>query len=93
MLLPSLIGILGALAHLRLASAVRRISVLLLSMLVGVLIWWSPVYDGMSGSWAGILVVTGILLSAWGILAALIIAPILVGVFALYGDKLKVGLS
>ena len=89
-LLPSLIGIAGALAHLRLASATRRIGALLLSMSVGVVIWWSPVFSGNTGTWQGTLVVTGILLMIWGILAALIIAPMLVGVFNLFGSKLKV---
>jgi hypothetical protein len=88
--LPSLIGIVGALAHLRLASATRRFGVLLLSMSVGVFIWWSPVFGGMTGTWQGTLVVTGILLMIWGILGALIIAPILVGVFNLLGSRLKV---
>ena len=86
-LLPSLIGIGGALAHLRLASATRRIGVLLLSMSVGVVIWWSPVLSGNTGTWQGTLVVTGILLMIWGILGALIMAPILVGVFNLLGEK------
>ena len=89
-LLPSLIGIAGALAHLRLASATRRTGILLLSMSVGVVIWWSPVFSGNTGTWQGTLVVTGILLMIWGVLAALIIAPILVGVFTLLDDKLKV---
>jgi hypothetical protein len=83
-LLPSLIGISGALAHLRLTSAVQRIGALLLCMFVGVLMWWSPVFSGMMGSWQGFLIVTGVLLAAWGILAALIMAPILVGVFSIW---------
>lgn len=89
-LLPSLISITGALAHLRLTSATKRVGVLLLSMSVGVFLWWSPVFSGNTGTWQGTLVVTGILLMFWGILAALIMVPILVGVFNLLGSKLKV---
>jgi len=80
-LLPSLVGLLGAVIHLRLASPIRRVAVLLLSMLVGVFLWVLPVFNGMMGSWGAFLVVLGLLLSAWGILVALILAPILINVF------------
>jgi hypothetical protein len=79
-LLPSIIWLLGALAHLRLSSAKPRVGVLLLSVLLGVSIWWSPVFDGMSGSLAGVFVVLGIMLSFCVILGGLVIAPILIGV-------------
>ena len=81
-LLPSIIWLLGALAHLRLSSAKLRVWVLLLSVLLGVSIWWSPVFDGASDSLAGIFVVLGIMISSWVILGGLVIAPILIGVIA-----------
>ena len=86
-LLPSLIALLGALAHLRLASAVQRFAVLLLSMLLGAFIWTLPVFGGMMGSRESFLQALGMLLTIWGILAALILAPILVGVFNRPGQR------
>ncbi len=81
------VGLVGALAHLRLASAVHRFAVLLLSMLIGVIFWTFPVFDGMMGSWGGFLQVLGLLLAVSGVLAALILAPILVGVFTRPGQQ------
>ncbi len=78
-LFPSIIWILGALAHLRLASARLRVWVLILSVLLGVSIWWSPVIAGNSGSLVGFLVVFGIMMLFFVILAGLVLAPILIG--------------
>jgi hypothetical protein len=79
-LLPTVIWIAGALAHLRLASAKLRVGVLLLSVLLGLSIWWSPVIAGNSSTLAGFLVVSGIMLAFWAVLAGLVLAPILIGV-------------
>jgi hypothetical protein len=73
--------------NLRLASAAQRFAVLLLSMLLGVIFWSLPVFDGMMGSWEGFLVVLGLVLSVCGVLAALILAPMLVGVFTRRGPR------
>ena len=79
-LLPSLIWLCGALAHLRLTSAKLRVGVLILSVLLGVAIMWSPVFKGMSGSLAGFLIVLSITLVMTAVLAGLVLAPMLIGV-------------
>ena len=81
-LLPSLIGLLGALAHLRLASAVQRVFTLLLSMLLAALIYSLPLFNSMGGSVDGFLLALNVLLILWLALAALIIAPMLIGLFS-----------
>lgn len=80
-LLPSLIGVLGALAYLRLTSAAWRVAVLFASMLFGVLLITIPIFSGMMGTWQSFLRFIGVLVAFWGVLAALLIAPILVNVF------------
>lgn len=81
-LMPSIIGILGALVHLRLTSSLQRVLVLELSMLVGVIVWTIPIFNGMLGSWESLLVALGYLVVAWCMLAALILVPLLVGIFS-----------
>ena len=79
-LLPSLIWLAGALAHLRLTAAKLRVGVLILSILLGTAIMWLPVFDGMSGSLAGFLIVLSITLVMATVLSGLVLAPILIGV-------------
>lgn len=87
-LLPSLIWLCGALAHLRIRSAKRRVGVLVLSVVLGTSLWWSPVIDGMSGSLASFLAVSGIMLIICTILAGLVLAPMLIGVI-LYNHTVR----
>jgi len=77
-LLPSLIGILGALAHLRLASAAQRAGVLILGALAAVPLTMFTGY----GSWMELLRAAGPVLAVWGVLVGLLLAPILAGTFA-----------
>jgi hypothetical protein len=79
-LLPSLITWLGALAYLRLVDPLKKVGALLGAILLGVLIWWWPVFGSNSGSLVGLLTVSGMLLSSWMILGGLILAPILINV-------------
>jgi hypothetical protein len=83
-LLPTLITIAGALAHLRLASAMQRVLVLVFSMFLGVFLWWFPVFDGMVGSWQGFLVVSGMLLAIWACLMLWILAPMVIGIVTFF---------
>jgi hypothetical protein len=77
-LLPSLIGILGALAHLRLSSALSRTAVLILGALASVPLTMFTLY----GSWMELLKAAGFVLAVWGVLVGLLLAPILAGIFA-----------
>jgi hypothetical protein len=79
-MLPPIIGIVGALAHLRLGSSIQRFAVLLSGMLIGTFLIVLPMFSGMMGSWQSFMVVMGLLLTFWLILGALILAPILVNV-------------
>jgi hypothetical protein len=79
-ILPSLITWLSALAYLRLGDPLKKVGALLGAALLGSLIWWWPVFDGNSGTLAGFLVVSGMLLLYWLILGGLILAPILINI-------------
>jgi hypothetical protein len=79
-LLPSLIAWLGALAYLRLADPLKKVGALLGAIVLGVLIWWWPVFGSMSGSLLGLLIVSVLLLFYWIFLGGLILAPILINV-------------
>jgi hypothetical protein len=79
-LLPSLITWLGALAYLRQPDPLKKVGALLGSILLGVLIWWWPVFGSNSGSLLGLLAVSGMLLIYWMILGGLMLAPILIDV-------------
>lgn len=76
-LLPSLIGILGALAHLRLSSAPWRTAALILGALAGVPLTMFTLY----GSWMELLKAAGFVLAVWGVLVGLLLAPVLAGLF------------
>jgi hypothetical protein len=58
----------------------KKVGALLGAILLGVLIWWWPVFGSNSGSLVGLLAVSGILLSYWMILGGLILAPVLINV-------------
>lgn len=76
-LLPSLIGLAGALAHLRIRDAFARMMVLLAALLVGMLIWLGPIWVGMINIWAGVGVGLMLLVIYGGVLAGLLLAPML----------------
>jgi hypothetical protein len=81
-LLPSLITLAGAFLYLRLASTAWRIAALLASMLLGGLVWAIPFLgDGFSSTYEWMAGMR-LLLTIWGILGGLLIAPALIGVFA-----------
>jgi hypothetical protein len=81
-LLPSLISMAGALAHLRLSSAMHKILVLVVSIPLGTFLLWAPVFDGMMHTFAGFLVVLALSLSICTVLIALVMAPMLLGVLS-----------
>lgn len=79
--LPPLIGLLGALAHLRLKSAGKRVAVLIFAMLIGVFIELLPVFDGNMSSSTARMMILSLLLISWVALASLLLLPVLVNVF------------
>ena len=81
-LLPSLISMAGALAHLRLSSAMHKVLVLVVSIPLGTFLLWAPVFDGMMHTFAGFLVVLALTLSICTVLIALVMAPMLLGVLS-----------
>jgi hypothetical protein len=76
--LPSLVSLCAALAHLRIRSPSRRVSVLLVGMYAGLILWLWPVFDGMSATWIGFAIVLGMLLLYAGVLTAILLAPLLI---------------
>lgn len=77
-LLPSLISLLAALAHLRIRSAPVRISVLLVGTYVALFFWLLPIFQGMVSVWLGIVIGSFMLLGYGMLLTAILLAPILV---------------
>jgi hypothetical protein len=78
-LLSSLPPLAGALAHLRLPSAAGRVAVLLVSMILGIFVWILPIFDEVKDS-AGISQIYNRFFGVSGVLAALILGPIVIGV-------------
>jgi hypothetical protein len=77
-LLPPLLSLGTALAHLRIRSAFMRIVVLLAGTFVGLIFWLIPIFQGMVSIWIGIVMGLFMLL-AYGItLAAILLAPLMV---------------
>jgi len=77
-LLPSLLTLGAALAHLRIRSAFMRIAALLAGTFAGLFFWLLPIFFGMISIWIGIAIGMFMLL-AYGItLAAILLAPPLV---------------
>lgn len=77
-LLPPLISLIGAVAHLRIRDAFARMVALLAALLVGMLAWLVPVIVGMINIWASIGVGLMMLVIYGGILAGVLLAPMLV---------------
>lgn len=81
-LLPSLIAIAGALAHLRLASALHKIAALVVSILLGTFLTLAPVFSSMMHTLVGFLVVLALALGICAVLIALVMLPMLLGVWS-----------
>lgn len=77
-LLPSVIGLAAALAHLRIRQARARLLVLVAAALAGVLVLLLPVLDGMHESIFGVLIWLVLVLGFGGVLAGLLLSPLLV---------------
>jgi hypothetical protein len=77
-MLPSLLILCAALAHLRIRSAFMRIAALLVGTFAGLFFWLFPIFTGMVSVWIGVGMGL-LLLLAYGIsLAAILLAPLLV---------------
>ena len=77
-LLPALLALCAALAHLRIRSAFVRIAALLVGTFAGLFVWLIPIFQGMITPWIG-LVMGLFLLGLYGtVLAAILLAPLLV---------------
>jgi hypothetical protein len=77
-LLPSLIGLAAALAHLRIRSAYLRILTLLIGASLGIFFWILPVFNGMITFWIGILIGLFLLAGYSTILVLILLAPMVV---------------
>jgi hypothetical protein len=87
-LLPSLLALAAALAHLRIPSAAVRILVLLAGTYAGLLIWLSPLIFGMVSIWVGVAVELFMVLGYGMILTAILLAPpLLMTVWARWRPK------
>ena len=77
-LMPSLLALLAAYAHMRIPSVFLRIAVLLGALYAGLLFWLFPVFTGMISIWIGIGI--GLLMMlAYGIsLTLILLSPLLV---------------
>jgi multisubunit Na+/H+ antiporter MnhG subunit len=77
-LLPSLISLGAALAHLRIRSAYPRMLALLTGTALGLFIWLVPVFDGMITFWIGIAIGLFLLAGYGTILVLILLAPMVV---------------
>ena len=77
-LLPSLLSLCTALAHLRIRSAFLRIAVLLAGTFAGLFVWLIPIFRGGITPWVG-LILGLFLLGLYGtVLVVILLAPLLV---------------
>jgi hypothetical protein len=74
-LLPSLLALGSALAHLRIRSAFLRIFTLLAGTFAGLFFWLLPISQGMISVWIGAFIMLFMLLAFGIILAAILMAP------------------
>jgi hypothetical protein len=74
-LLPSLLALGSALAHLRIRSAFLRIVALLAGTFAGLFCWLLPISQGMISVWIGAFIMLFMLLAFGIILAAILMAP------------------
>lgn len=77
-LLPPLMGLVAALAHLRIRDAFARFAALLVGTFLGLLIWLTPFFLGMISIWAGILIGVIMMLVYGTILLGLLLAPLVI---------------
>jgi hypothetical protein len=73
--LPGLISLAAALAHLRIRSALLRVGVLLAGTFAGLFVWLIPIYLGMVSALAGLAIGTLMLMVYGVILTAILLAP------------------
>ena len=76
--LPSVLSLCAALAHLRIRSASARIAVLLAGTFAGLCFWLSGIFTGMITIVAGIIIGLLMLVIYSAILAVILLAPLLV---------------
>lgn len=74
-LLPSLLALSAALAHLRIRSSFVRIAVLLAGASAGLFFWLLPVFQGLVHSWIGVGMGLFLLPTCWIIQASILLAP------------------
>jgi len=75
-LLPSLIGLLTAFAHLRIQSATKRMLVLVVGSLIGWFFLLLAIFFGMSSHWSEIGMLLGLFLIYGAVVTVFLIAPI-----------------
>lgn len=73
--LPSLIGLLTAFAHLRICSASKRILVLVVGTLIGWFFLLLAIFIGMSSSWSEFGMTLGVFLIYGAVVTVFLIAP------------------
>ncbi len=76
--LPSVLSLVTALAHLRIRSASLRIGALLAGTFAGLFFWLLPIFQGMISIWMGIVIGLFMLLVYGIVLAAVLLAPMVV---------------
>ncbi len=82
LILPSLVWMAGALAHLRAGSARLRIAILVLALLLAYSIWLAPIFGSERNTLSYFFQMYLFLFQLGGVLTALVFAPMVIGVFA-----------
>lgn len=77
-LLPTLLTLGAALAHLRIRSVSVRISALLTGSYAGLVAWMTPIIQGMRPGWLSVGFMIFLLMGFASILTAILLAPLLV---------------
>ena len=77
-LLPSLLSLCTALAHLRIRSAFMRIAALLAGTFAGLFFWLLPLFQGWVSVWIGLGMGMFLLLAYGTVLAVILLSPLLV---------------
>lgn len=77
-LMPSLVALGSALAHLRLRSAFMRLVALLVGTYTGLFFYMIPVFQGMTSTLIGVIIVLLLLMAYGVVLTAFLLSPLLV---------------